>query len=551
MDELRQVSYYSHSFGQIILDASSQQQPPLDYWIGSIFKGFSGTDFSCRLPAALFGAGTVLLLMILISKSTGLTVTAGVGLIASFSPFFLYFSQDARPYSIAIFFFLLVLWSLDLLLSSKTHLLRNSFIFLFSTTGFLYSRTLSPLVVICVLFTWLLLSLFFRKHDSKRISAALIAIISAFSIYWPSLKFILARGGRYVSDTGLQFGWDNIKTLLDRFDLFPLWKAFVVQTEPSTIPLLVLSILSVFLLFSKKVYPEKRFPFFCLFMLCVAGLLNLLIFQAKTSMPFRPPYAIYLLPLILFLSGIGFQGLLNIATSTRFRKQIRFSIFMIGSLMIFQTIFAMADFKSFPKKTDWRGLCRHLSVEFGPEHVLFFDSLSPYGLWEPTFFGFQRYYRGTSILSSVYQIPYEVAPKRLPHEPILILFQWREYFLTSRSEYPFIPLPGKQMRPTDYTLISKDPALRVTELSGFSVIRLKNPTGSLFPDTYSILKRLLLHLPEDSANIEIHLATGAIAKVLGKNDWEYHLDKAINLGDKKHRPEITSTAERIRSLTDF
>ena len=34
MDEIRQVSFYENSINEIIANAASQQQPPLDYWIG-------------------------------------------------------------------------------------------------------------------------------------------------------------------------------------------------------------------------------------------------------------------------------------------------------------------------------------------------------------------------------------------------------------------------------------------------------------------------------------------------------------------------------------
>ena len=68
MDELHQVSYYPLSPGQIIHGAAIQRQPPLDYWIGHIVYSFSCSDFAVRLPAALFGAGAVLLFTLLTAR---------------------------------------------------------------------------------------------------------------------------------------------------------------------------------------------------------------------------------------------------------------------------------------------------------------------------------------------------------------------------------------------------------------------------------------------------------------------------------------------------
>jgi 4-amino-4-deoxy-L-arabinose transferase-like glycosyltransferase len=79
MDELRQVSYYPHSILKIIDDAASQSQPPLDYWIGHLVQFISTGDFAVRLPSALFGAGSVVLLMVLIAPVTSWQIALGFG----------------------------------------------------------------------------------------------------------------------------------------------------------------------------------------------------------------------------------------------------------------------------------------------------------------------------------------------------------------------------------------------------------------------------------------------------------------------------------------
>ena len=82
MDELRQVSYYPLSFQEIVRAAANQQQPPLDYWIGHVVHFFSYTDFSVRLPSALFGAGAVIILAFLVTKICSWPVGIATGLIA-------------------------------------------------------------------------------------------------------------------------------------------------------------------------------------------------------------------------------------------------------------------------------------------------------------------------------------------------------------------------------------------------------------------------------------------------------------------------------------
>jgi 4-amino-4-deoxy-L-arabinose transferase-like glycosyltransferase len=70
MDEIRQTSFYANPLTEIIDNSASQNQPPLDYWLGHLVHFLTSSDFAVRLPAALFGTGSVLLLVILISQIT-------------------------------------------------------------------------------------------------------------------------------------------------------------------------------------------------------------------------------------------------------------------------------------------------------------------------------------------------------------------------------------------------------------------------------------------------------------------------------------------------
>jgi uncharacterized membrane protein len=148
MDELRQVSYYPHTVSQIIDAAASQSQPPLDYWIGHFVQFISTGDFAVRLPSALFGAGSVVLLTVLIASATSWQIALGFGLISALMPFNLYYSQEARPYAIAVFLFLCQLGALvNLLTGKQDKKLTNAIILLFFSAAFLHSRSLFPLVI--------------------------------------------------------------------------------------------------------------------------------------------------------------------------------------------------------------------------------------------------------------------------------------------------------------------------------------------------------------------------------------------------------------------
>jgi 4-amino-4-deoxy-L-arabinose transferase-like glycosyltransferase len=141
MDEWCQVSYYNDKFHEIIYLAASQTQPPLDYWIGHVIYYYAQSDFAVRLPAAMFGTGSVAILMLLVARISGWHFAIPAGAVMALLPFHLYFSQEARPYAIAIFFLLLLLWMLAKMLETAELKKRHYIALLFIACGLLFSRT--------------------------------------------------------------------------------------------------------------------------------------------------------------------------------------------------------------------------------------------------------------------------------------------------------------------------------------------------------------------------------------------------------------------------
>jgi len=555
MDELRQTSYYSDSFIQIVADAASQSQPPLDYWVGRLVQYVSDSDSAVRLPSALFGAGAVAVLVVLTAGVSSWPVAFGFGVTYSLLPFNLYYSQEARPYAIAVFLLLCVLWSLNRLLTggADKKLVRAASL-LFFTALFLFSRALFPLVATACLFliltAWLLV--LYKKEkiqlsEKKRlIMLSCAALISAILFYLPSLKIILSKSGSYVADTSIGLNLASFMTAVVKFNLQPIWRAYVVQSEPLTYPLLFLVCISFLIAWYLHVHRHIFIWVITAPLLLLTSCLNLLIFQAKSNMPFRPAYASYMLPLVFILGAVGFQGLWTLAAKTRSAQIFRTLLLVIVSIVFFYTLDAAHQYKSTYRKTDWRTLCGHLASSFDADDVLIFDSLSHYGAWEPTFYGFSRYYRGRSAMLSVAQIPW-LAPQmaQIPKNPVFILFQWREYYLTPRSTYPILTFPSADMRIIDYQQLCRDPALVCTELKGFSVITLKQKTGDLARDSYDIIERLISDLPPGSWTTELQLAAAGLARAVNKSHWQDHLKKAEESTRGKNLQKVRNAAKRI------
>lgn len=554
MDELYQVSFYSQPFDKMPDFASRQQQPPLDYFIGHLICRISCTDFGVRVPAAFFGVGTVLLVTLLAVKMCSPSVALATGLIAAALPFNIYFSQEARPYSIAIFFFLALIWSLDRFLSFGNLRNTTSLCLLTSTLAFLYSRAIEPLVVVTVLMLILLSGIVWhvRHHgirmvnDIRLVIAALALLGAAVAVYLPTFSRVLERGARYLSDQPSALDLNTLKAGLERFDLVPLGLAFVFQTEPLTIPLVALLLYCPYAIWQLGLWSKGWLARFAILCLPGVSLLHLFIFQAKSTMPFKPQYAFYLLPLTLLLSAISFQGLWAAASKSRNATPLRFLIAVGGIALILLSATSVAAFKEIRKKEDWRGLTAYLARTYGPEQFLFFDTLWPYGGWKPTFFGFPRYYRGTSQLVSVDQLPLrspEISERT--GTPVLILYDWQGLTLLPNSLYGKMTGIGIDK---GHGLAPLESSLEVRLFTGFRVITLRENEGPLAKDTYALIAGSLRHLPQDSSTISLYLAAASFARVLGFPDWEKHLALAQTLASEEQRVKMSRVIEGIREL---
>lgn len=550
MDELRQVSYYRDSFGQIVWDAVSQQQPPLDYWIGHLVHRVADSDFAYRLPAALFGTGAVGLLMLLAARLYGRPVALGTGLVAALLPFNVYFSQEARPYAIATFLLLLILWAFGRLMEGRSRRWTGSLVLLLAATALLYSRGFSPLVVVTTLggltgahLVWSLYRQGWRGSELQhRLLASLLACAIAGLAFVPMLRLQLDNGGHYVTDTDLGVGWEALARGLHRLDLGALWRAYAVQSEPLTWPLLVLVLLAPLVAWRSGQWRRHLLWPYLWMLLLLEPLLEMVIFAAKSAYPYRPPYAIALLPLVLLLAAGTVHGLLAAVRGGALRTAAPGLAALLLVVLAAVAATSTLEAKQLRKKTDWRGAYAYMSRHYGPRHAIIFASLTLPGRWEPIFYGHSRYYTGHSVLLSSGELPgLAERMRRTVSVPVLLLFQWREYRLTAGSPYAFIPTPGADPgRPpvADYSPLLADPRLRVQAFRGLYVVELRNYSGNTLADSYRLLATVLRILPQDRRTLDNAAVAAKLAQALGKKaeaqDWR-RLSERLS-GDAAGKP---------------
>jgi uncharacterized membrane protein len=85
--------------------APNDFHPPLYYLFMEVWGSLLGTsEVVLRLPSVLFALGTITILYKLIKKQFNETTALVVGLLLATAPLFIYYSQEARMYSMAAFF---------------------------------------------------------------------------------------------------------------------------------------------------------------------------------------------------------------------------------------------------------------------------------------------------------------------------------------------------------------------------------------------------------------------------------------------------------------
>jgi predicted membrane-bound mannosyltransferase len=218
MDEIHQVSCYGLPFTEVAKCASGMVQPPLDYWLGHFVFKLSISDFAARLPAALFGAGSVLIFMMLLQGRVRRGILYGLTLLYAVSPFQIYFSQEARPYAIAIFFCLLLVFFTEKYLARRTMGAIGFLTILLVAFLFLLSRTFSPLLIVvtlCAMLGYLSIR-HFRLGEFPQLRERLLflgGLLVALVIYLPVHMRLTQYANRYASgadDIGLSLLLDGL-----------------------------------------------------------------------------------------------------------------------------------------------------------------------------------------------------------------------------------------------------------------------------------------------------------------------------------------------------
>jgi len=216
MDELTTAeTFYRDPWG-IVMSAAYHGQPPLDNFIGAALArvGLAQSDWWVRFPAAVFGAGGVLLLGVLVAGFAGGAAGLAAALLLAVCPMHVYMSQEVRPYTLMFFLALVVVLAFG---RARTRNTKRAWL-LFAATTFLMLMTrwtdpqfviLGTAVYACIVRFRVsrLEDLAARESELTRFRRTVLSLLAAYVLYAPFFVLLVQQRREAIHpQSGLQLG---------------------------------------------------------------------------------------------------------------------------------------------------------------------------------------------------------------------------------------------------------------------------------------------------------------------------------------------------------
>lgn len=338
LDEAATLNFAKLSFIDIWnLTAGGEYNPPLFHWVEHIMLFFGTTEIILRFIPALVGLLTIPVFYLIgkeiLDRNTGIIAAA----LLAFSPFHLFYSQDARAYSLVLFFMSLAL--LFYLIAFRTNAERYWVLFgIFSALAF-WTHFYSAIIIgIIILFTLLIKA----KKIKGNISELKPLLISLGILVCLCLPLLLVMVQLFVVRTssaptyGIQ-GITIITESINQFFGYNVYSAILFSI------LLVLGLIQI----SKS--DKTKFYLF----LAIIIITFLASWGLSYKMPMIPRYLIFMLPIMYCAVAAAYRPICTLINN-------RSVVYLfIAAIILISTPFMITYYSSFSKE-DWRGFSKSI-----------------------------------------------------------------------------------------------------------------------------------------------------------------------------------------------
>ncbi|MCM2465935.1 glycosyltransferase family 39 protein [Methanoculleus oceani] len=323
--------------------ATGEFNPPLFYWLEHGMLFFGESEFVLRLLPALFGVLTIPVVYLIGKEFRDRDVGLIAAALLAFSPFHIFYSQEARAYAPMLFFFSLAL--LFYVRASRSDEVRSWVLFgLFSAAAFwMHFYAIVPVAV---------LILHALATRAGTIRSARNPALSAVAFVAASLPLLIVTFGLFRARTSSAptFGMQGIEIVYQT-----LFQASG-SSDLVLVPFILLFLLGV--AYTRREDREGALLLLLMLILPLAASLAL-----SSRMPMIPRYLIYLLPVYFVGIASAYPGLYALV---RDRRAVYLAV---AAAALISTPF-LATYYTTPQKNDWRGFSAELYGMTGDEDLV-------------------------------------------------------------------------------------------------------------------------------------------------------------------------------------
>jgi uncharacterized membrane protein len=343
LDEASTLTYARQSFTQIWGSISAGEfHPPLFYWLEHAMLAFGESEVVLRLIPAIFGILTIPVFYgigtELLDRNTGVLAAA----LLAFSPFHIFYSQEARDYALMLFVFSLAFFFFLRFLRSWG---RRDAILFGAFSAFAFWTHFYAFVPILALFIFALaVKAKEIKRDLRSASPLVISILVFSLLSLPLIYYAIQLFGK-ITGSAPTFGVQGIATItltITQISGFSEILAFVFTA------LFALGIISF--------YRKDRMRALLLVFALVCPLLISVFLSYR--MPMNPRYLSYLLS--AFLPGVAL--LLRPACSLFRSRNLVYGVLVVALVINLPVLY---PYYTTQQKDDWRGLSQELASSVG------------------------------------------------------------------------------------------------------------------------------------------------------------------------------------------
>jgi len=341
---LDEVSTYGFSKDGFIAafdySLGGEYNPPLYYWftyislvICSLFSGLQ-QEVVLRLPAALFGILSVPAIYYLAHEMFDKRVAIISATFMTFSGFLIYYSQEARVYTLSMFLYIILLYYY--VKSYKTGSVKNWAIMGIVASLCIWSHFYMAIGLLCIAIHYIVMCAIDKKIDKNSLIPALVFLITSAPVFLILNNLFVERVSKDIT-----WGFDGL-TLLVNFVYLNLGMDLVTM--------LIFFVVGIVGL---KCINDKCSKFNLLLIIIPVFITFILSYYMSDVIDLNPRYLLFILPLIAICIAA-----FDLSLRDKKHGESLYVIFIV--ILIVVNIPFLTSYYTYPTKTDYNQISDYI-----------------------------------------------------------------------------------------------------------------------------------------------------------------------------------------------